>query len=77
MGIKDYFSKKFIEHKTKDLPPQQKEMVMKLYENNPDLMKKISEEVQHKIKKEGKSEMSASMEVMRKHQSEIQKAVQG
>ena len=77
MGIKDYLTKKAIDWKMKDLPEAQKQMVMQLYENNPGLMEKIAKEVQHKVKKEGQSEMAASMEVMRKYQSELQKAAMG
>ena len=77
MGIKDYFTKKVVDHKTKDLPPQQQEMVRQLFNSNPELMEKISAEIKHKTKKEGKSEMTASMEVMRKYQGEIQKAAAG
>ena len=41
----------------------------------PELFKRISKEIEQK-KKEGKSEMAAAMEVMRKHQGEIQKLMQ-
>ena len=77
MGIKDFFTKKVVDWKMKDLPEDQKKMVMALYEQNPELMEKIAGEVQHKVKKEGKSEMAASMEVMRKYQSELQKMTMG
>jgi len=77
MGIKDFFTKKVVDWKMKDVPEAQKQMVMQLYESNPELMEKIAKEVQHKVKNEGKSEMAASMEIMRKYQSELQKAVMG
>lgn len=77
MGIKDFFTKKYIDHKMKNLPPEQKEMVMQMYEKNPELMEKIATEVQNKVKHENKSEMVASMEVMRKYQSELQKTMTG
>jgi len=73
MGIKDFLTKKVIDWKMKDLPEAQKQMIMQMYESNPELMEKIAKEVQHKVKSEGKSEMAASMEVMRKYQSELQK----
>lgn len=74
MGIKDFVTKKVIDWKMKDVPEAQKQMIMQLYEANPELMEKIAKEVQQKVKSEGKSEMAASMEVMRKYQSELQKA---
>jgi anthranilate phosphoribosyltransferase len=77
MGIKDFVTKKAMDWKMKDLPEEQKQMVMAMYEKNPELMETIAKEIQHKVKNEGKSEMAASMEVMRKHQSELQKLAMG
>lgn len=74
MGIKDFFVKKLIESKLKDVPEAQREQIIKLVTENPELFEKIGKEIQQKTK-EGKTEMSASMEVMRKYQSEIQKAM--
>ncbi len=73
MGIKNFLVKRVIKHKTKNMPQEQQDMVMKLVEDNPELFEKIGKEIQHKTKKEGKSEMVATMEVMRKYQSELQK----
>jgi hypothetical protein len=75
MGIKDFFVKKLIESKLKDVPEAQREQIIELVTKNPELFEKIGKEIQQKTK-EGKSEMAASMEVMRKYQSEIQKAMQ-
>lgn len=75
MGIKDYFLKKYLKTKMKGVPEEQQEMILKLVEKNPKLFEKIGNEVKQKTK-EGKSEMAATMEVMRKYQSEIQKLMQ-
>lgn len=75
MGIKDFFVKKLIQSKLKNVPEEQQEQIIKLVTENPELFEKIGKEIQQKTK-EGKSEMVASMEVMRKYQSEIQKVVQ-
>ncbi len=74
MGIKDFFVKKLIQSKLKDVPKEQQEQIIKLVTENPELFEKIGKEIQQKTK-EGKSEMAASMEVMRKYQSEIQKVM--
>lgn len=74
MGIKDFFVKKLMESKLKDVPEAQREQIIKLVTENPELFEKIGKEIQQKVK-EGKTEMAASMEVMRKYQSEIQKAM--
>lgn len=75
MGIKNYFLKKYLKTKMKGVPEEQQEMILKLIEKNPDLFEKIGKEVKQKTK-EGKSEMAATMEVMRKYQGEIQKLMQ-
>lgn len=63
------------ERQLKDMPKEQQEMIMKLMENNPDLFAKIAKETEHKVKKEGKSQMVAMMEVGKKYQSELREAM--
>ncbi len=75
MGIKNFFIKKMVQHKMKGMPQAQQDMVIKLMEKNPELFKKIGEEIKQKTK-EGTSEMTASMQVMRKYQAELQKLAQ-
>ncbi|MCX6738473.1 MAG: hypothetical protein NT098_00280 [Candidatus Parcubacteria bacterium] len=74
MGVKDFFIKKLIQSKLKGVPEEQQEMIIALVTENPELFEKIGKEIQQKIK-EGKGETAASMEIMRKYQGEIQKAV--
>ena len=76
MGIKDFLIKKVAEKQMKDMPQQQRDMIMKLLENNPDLFMKMSKEVEHKIKKEGKDQMLAMMEVGKKYQKELKEAME-
>ena len=73
--IKNYAMKKMMEHKMKDMPPQQQEQVMKMVQENPELFEKIQKEIKQEMKN-GKDQMAASMQVMRKYQSEIQKIMQ-
>ena len=73
MGVKDFFMKKMLERQMKDLPPEQRDMMIKVISENPDFFQKIGDEIQNKIKNEGRDQMAATMEVMRKHQSELQK----
>ncbi|MES2416078.1 MAG: hypothetical protein V4504_00025 [Patescibacteria group bacterium] len=58
--------------KAQGVPEEQIDMVLNMMEKDPELFKKIAEEVQIKIKS-GQDQMSASMEVMRKYQDEIKK----
>ena len=73
MGIfKNFLLKQALKAKMKDVPEAERERILALMEKNPDFFKKIGEEVQKRVKA-GQSEMSATMVVMREHQSELQK----
>lgn len=54
----------------KDVPEAQRDMMMGLVEKNPELFKKIGEEIERR-KKGGESEMKAAMEVMKKYRTEL------
>jgi len=56
----------------KNLPKAQQDMFIKMIQENPELFKKIGDEIKA-LTKSGTSEMTASMQVMRKYQAEIQK----
>ena len=75
MSIKSFLTEKLIRAKMKDLPKAQQDMFIKLINENPDLFKRITDEVKV-LSKGGMSEMAATMQTMRKHQAEIQKAMQ-
>ena len=76
MGVKDFLVKKMAERQLKDMPPEQQEMIRTLLENNPELFMKMSKEVEHKVKKEGKDQMLAMMEVGKKYQKELKEALE-
>lgn len=75
-GIKDFFVKKMLEKQLKNVPEAQRNHIMNMVQKNPDLFKKIAEEVENKKKHEGKDEMVATMEVMRKYQGELRNLMQ-
>lgn len=75
MSIKSFITEKLIRSKMKDLPKAQQDMFIKLINENPELFKKIGDEVKA-LTKGGMSEMTATMQVMRKHQAEIQRLMQ-
>lgn len=62
---------KMMEKQMKNLPEDQKQAMMSMLEKNPDFFKEIGEEIQEEIKN-GKSQLAASMKVMRKHQTKMQ-----
>jgi hypothetical protein len=72
MGIKDFFLKQALKHKMKNVPEAERDLLMGAMEAHPDFFKKIGEEVKA-LTKQGLSETAATMQVMRKHQSEMQK----
>ena len=76
MGVKNFLIKKAAERQLKNMPKDQRDMIMKILENNPDLFVKMSKEMEHKMKKEGKDQMLAMMEVSKAHQKELKEALE-
>ncbi|MDB5266369.1 MAG: hypothetical protein JWN89_184 [Parcubacteria group bacterium] len=70
--FQNFMLKQMLKSKMKGVPEAEQERVLALVEKNPDFFKKIGEEVE-KRKKSGQNEMEATMQVMREHQSELQK----
>ncbi len=64
--------KQMLKSKMKNVPQAEQDRIFAMIEKNPDFFKKIGDEVE-KRKKSGQSEMEATMQVMREHQSEFQK----
>ena len=76
MGVKDFLTRKLLERQLKSLPKEQREIMTQVITENPDFFEMIAKEIKQKTK-EGKSEMTATMEVMRKHQGDLQKIMGG
>lgn len=68
--IKDFFFKKLLENKLADLPPEQKEKVLKAFEDNPELFAKIGEEIKTELAN-GKDQVSAAMAIAEKYKNEL------
>lgn len=66
--------KKMVQRQIKDMPQDQQDMIMKLVEENPKLLKTISDEIQVKVKK-GIDQQTAMMQVMMDHKDELQRAM--
>ncbi len=73
--FKEFLLKQVIKRQLKGVPEAEIDRIIALVEKNPELFKKIGDEIQAKVKA-GRSQMAASMEVMRAHQSELQKVLQ-
>ena len=70
MGIKNFLMRKMMQSKMKDVPPDQQEKIFAMIEKNPDFFQKVAVEVQEKMK-QGKDQMTATMEVMSKYQNDL------
>jgi hypothetical protein len=72
--IKEFFIKQAVKHGTKNLPKEQQEALQAAVEKNPELFTKIAKEIDQ-LKKQGKPEMYAALDVMKKYQKELQEAM--
>ena len=63
--------KQAVKHGTKNLPKDQAAMLQAAVEKDPKLFEKIAKEIDA-LKKSGKPEMYASLDVMKKYQKELQ-----
>lgn len=69
--FKEFLLKKMLQHKLKNVPQEERERLLRMFETNPELFEKIAKEIQQKVK-EGKDQMNAAVEVMSKYKSELQ-----
>jgi hypothetical protein len=69
--IKNFAIKKVLDSQLKDVPADQKEMIMEMVEKNPSLFEKIAKEIQEELKKNGNNQMAAATKILPKHQAEI------
>jgi len=57
--------------KLKNLPEGQREQILGMLEKDPELMRKIGEEIDRRVKKGGESQVKATLEVMKKYRTEL------
>jgi hypothetical protein len=69
--IKGFAVKKLLESQLKNVPADQKEMIMTLVEKDPVLFEKIAKELQAEMKLNNNNQMGAAMKVLPKYQKEI------
>lgn len=74
MSLKTFLMKKMMASQLKGVPQAEQDKLLAMIEKNPELFQKIAEETQAEMKK-GKSQMTASMEVAKKYESEIKKLI--
>ena len=70
MLMKNFFLRKMMATQMKNVPKDQQEQILTLFEKNPELFMNLGKEIQEEMKK-GKDQMSAAMEVMKRHEAEL------
>jgi hypothetical protein len=70
MSVQSFLLNQYAKWKLKDVPKEQREQMTSLVTKDPQLFKKIGEEIERR-KKGGESEMKASMVVMKKYRAEL------
>ena len=70
MSVQSFLLRQVMKWKMKGASPERREQVMGMVEKDPELFKKIGEEIDRR-KKGGESEMKATMEVMKKYRAEL------
>jgi hypothetical protein len=70
MAIQDFLVRQMLKSKLKNVPKEQQEMILALVQKDPELFKKIGEEVDRRTKG-GEQQMKATMEVMKKYRAEL------
>ena len=70
MSFQSFFINQYAKWKLKDVPEAQREQMAALVTKDPELFKKIGEEIERRTKG-GESEMKAAMEVMKKYRAEL------
>jgi len=69
--IKNFAIKKVIQSQMKNVPADQKEMIMAMLEKDPTTFEKIAKEMQAELKVNGNNQMTAAMKILPKYQKEI------
>ncbi len=70
MSFQSFLINQYAKWKMKGVPKEQREQMTTLVSKDPQLFKKIGEEIERR-KKGGENEMKAAMEVMKKYRTEL------
>ncbi len=69
--FKNFAIKKMLDTQMKDVPEDQKRMIMEMLEKDPVLFEKIAKEIQAELKTNGNNQMAAATKVLPKYQAQI------
>lgn len=71
-SLKTFAAKQLVKTQMGDVPPEVREMVMKLVESHPELLQEIATDMQAEMAA-GKDQEAAMMTVMQKHEAVFKK----
>lgn len=69
--VKNFAVKKLLESQLKNVPADQRDMILNMVEKDPALFEKIAKEFQTEMKQNGNNQMAAAMKILPKYQNEI------
>jgi hypothetical protein len=69
--LKSFAMKKMLDSQMKNVPEDQKRMIMEMLEKDPALFEKIAKEMQAELKANNNNQMAAAAKVLPKYQKEI------
>jgi hypothetical protein len=69
--LKNFAMKKMLASQMKNVPEDQKKMIMEMLEKDPVLFEKIAKEMQSELKANNNNQMAAAAKVLPKYQKEI------
>lgn len=72
MSIKNFLMRKMMSSQLKGIPQADQDKIFSMIEKDPDFFQKIASEVQDEIKK-GKDQMSATMDVVKRYETDLKK----
>lgn len=75
MSFQSFIINQYAKWKMRGVPKEKREQMVALVTKDPQLFKKIGEEIERR-KKGGESETKASMEVMKKYRAELSALMQ-
>lgn len=70
MSVQSFLLNQYAKWKLKDVPEAQREQMTAMISKDPELFKKIGEEIERR-KKGGENETKAALEVMKKYRAEL------
>ncbi len=70
--FKEFLMKKMIERQLKDVPAEQRDMIFKAFEKDPDFFMRLAAEADEKTKS-GMDKMAAAQKVFAAHADELKK----